>query len=239
MYFKKNQVEGEALLKQFLIKTIFKKYNFDKSNIYMLRSNHKDTKDKEFLEIFNSKAFRDNSLLDYSRAYFLYQSLINLKGISGDVAECGSFRGGTAYMFGKITNEQISIFDTFEGMPDLITEHDTHRAGDLKNTSIEHVTNLLKEFDNINIYQGFFSDTFKQLSEKKYKFVHCDADIYQSIMDVNNYFYNRMEKGGIIVYDDYGWASTKGAQKAILEFFEDKPELPIYLPTRQAFIIKQ
>lgn len=45
----------------------------------------------------------------------------------------------------------------------MITEHDTHKAGDL---NIEHI-------DNINIYQGF-----KKLDEKKYKFVHCDADIY-------------------------------------------------------------
>lgn len=147
--------------------------------------------------------------------------------------------GGTAYMFSQITEDKISIFDTFEGMPNLITEHDTHKAGDLNDTNIEHINNLLGGIDNINIYQGFFSDSFKKLDEKKYKFVHCDADIYQSIMDVNNYFYHRMEKGGIIVYDDYGWSTTEGAQKAVLEFFENKPEYPIYLPTRQAFIIKQ
>ena len=205
----------------------------------MLRSNHKDRKDIEFLNIFKSKEFQDNSLLDYSRAYFLYQCIINLKNLNGEVAECGSFKGGTAYMFAKITKDKISIFDTFEGMPDLITEHDTHKAGDLNDTSIEHVTNLLKNFNHLDIYQGFFSDTFKTLEDKKYKFVHCDADIYTSIMDVNNYFYDRMEKGGMIVYDDYDWASTEGAQKAILDFFDDKPELPIYLPTRQAFIIKQ
>lgn len=43
----------------------------------------------------------------------------------------------------------------------------------------------------------------------------------------------------MIVYDDYGWASTKGTQKAVLDLFKDKKEYPIYLPTRQAFIIKQ
>lgn len=208
----------------------------------MLRSNHKDSKDFEFREIFNSSQFKNNSLLDFSRAYFLYQSLRNLSHIDGAIAECGTYKGGSAYLLAKVDagKSDIHLFDTFEGMPDLISSVDTHKKGDLKDTTFEDVKKLMSPFSRVNIHKGLFSDTFKNIqSDSKFKFVHCDADIYQSVYQTTEFFYPRLISGGMMIYDDYGWASTKGAQKAVLDFFKDKPEYPIYLPTRQAFIIKK
>ena len=208
----------------------------------MLRSNRKDSKDTDFRKIFNSPEYQKNSLLDFSRAYFIYQCLKNLETVEGSIAECGTYKGGSAYLMASTVKNspKIHLFDTFEGMPDIITQHDTHRKGDLKDTSFEGVSALMQPFKNINIHQGLFSDSFKLIDpNEKFKFVHCDADIYQSVQDTNEFFYSRLVKGGMMVYDDYGWASTKGAQKAVLDFFKDKKEYPIYLPTRQAVIIKQ
>lgn len=229
-------------MKKLIINLICKRFNFDKSNIYMLRSNHKDSKDIAFKELFNQREFQDNSLLDYSRAYFIYQWLQNLENISGSIAECGSYQGGTAYLIAKSINHNtnIHIFDTFEGMPNLISEHDSHKAGDLADTSFEKVKELLTPFSNLQIHQGLFSDCFKGINkDEEFKLVHCDADIYESVMDTHEFFYPKLVKGGVIIYDDYGWATTKGAQKAVLDFYKDKPEYPVYLPTRQAFIVKQ
>lgn len=229
-------------MKKILIDLICKKWNLDKKNLYMLRSNHKDSKDGDFKQIFNSSEYQKNSLLDYSRAYFLYQNLKNLSDVNGSIAECGTYKGGGAFLIAKTANKNtpIHLFDTFEGMPDLIGAHDTHKKGDLKDTSFEHVQTLLSAFKNVTLHKGLFSDTFKSLnSNELFKFVHCDADIYQSVHECNEFFYDKLVPGGIIIYDDYGWASTKGAQKAVLDFFQDKPEYPIYLPTRQAYIIKR
>lgn len=229
-------------MKNFLINLICKKFNFDRSNIYMLRSNHKDSKDADFKSIFETDEYKKNSLLDYSRAYFLYQCVKNLEHVEGSIAECGTYRGGSAYLIAKTLEKptNLHLFDSFEGMPDLITSHDTHKKGDLKDTSFDHVRKLMAPFKNIFIHKGLFSANFPQISpEEKFKFVHCDADIYQSVHETNEFFYPKLVKGGMLVYDDYGWASTKGAQKAVLDFFKDKKEYPIYLPTRQAFIIKQ
>jgi hypothetical protein len=44
--------------------------------------------------------------------------------------------------------------------------------------------------------------------------------------------------GGVIVCDDYGFASCPGARRAIEEFFADKPEKPLALLTGQAVIHK-
>jgi hypothetical protein len=47
-----------------------------------------------------------------------------------------------------------------------------------------------------------------------------------------------MERGGVIVADDYGFTSCPGAKRAWDDFFAGKPEKTIYLPTGQAFVVK-
>jgi len=57
-------------------------------------------------------------------------------------------------------------------------------------------------------------------------------------MDCCDFFYKRLARGGIIIFDDYGYITCPGAKKAIDEFFSGKPEYPCYLPTGQCFAIK-
>ncbi len=41
-----------------------------------------------------------------------------------------------------------------------------------------------------------------------------------------------------MVFDDYGFPSCPGARKAVDEFFSDKEEFPLYLPSGQCFIVR-
>jgi len=69
-------------------------------------------------------------------------------------------------------------------------------------------------------------------------FAHIDLDLYQGVLDTLAFVYPRMPTGGVIVCDDYGFASCPGARRAIEEFFADKPEKPLALLTGQAVIHK-
>lgn len=79
---------------------------------------------------------------------------------------------------------------------------------------------------------------FKEVSEKKFSFVHIDVDLYQPIRNSLEFFYNRMLPGGIIVFDDYGFTFFPGAKKAVDEFMQNKNDFFIALPSGQAFLIK-
>ena len=66
-----------------------------------------------------------------------------------------------------------------------------------------------------------------------------DADIYSSTLDGLEYFYPRMSKGGVILFDDYNFPHAPGVAKAVQEFTNNKGERIIVSPLDyQAFIIK-
>ena len=93
--------------------------------------------------------------------------------------------------------------------------------------------------DSVKLIKGLFPDSVSSLpNDIKFAFVHLDIDLYEGTAAGCVYFYERMTTGGIILVDDYGFLSCPGVREAIDVFFDDKPEIPIYLPSGQALIIK-
>ena len=76
------------------------------------------------------------------------------------------------------------------------------------------------------------------MNDDKISFAHIDVDIYRSTLDCCTFIYPRLSPGGFIICDDYGFPSCPGARTAIDEFFANKPEVPLVLPTGQAVIFR-
>ena len=183
----------------------------------------------------------DHSLVDKVRCYMLYQLSRQALGLQGDVAEIGVYKGGTARMLAKVfepKKKNVHLFDTFAGMPPCDAERDLHHEGDFSDTSLEGVQKYLSDCPNVRFYQGFFPATSKPVEGKRFCFVHIDVDIYRSVLDCCAFFYPRMEKGGVMIFDDYGSLSCPGAKTSVDEFFCDKPEKPCYLLTGQSVVIR-
>ncbi len=181
------------------------------------------------------------TLVDKVRCFMLYQCTKNSAQIAGDIAEIGVFRGGTARLLAKTSapaGKTVHLFDTFAGMPSVDSSADLHQAGDFANTSIEAVQAYLHDCSNVRLYKGIFPSTAQPIEQRSFALVHIDVDIYRSVLNCCDFFYPRMERGGIMIFDDYGFLSCPGAKKAVDEFFADKPEVPIYLPTGQCLAIR-
>lgn len=69
-----------------------------------------------------------------------------------------------------------------------------------------------------------------------YSFCHFDVDLYEGTLACLRYFYDRMLPGGIMLSHDYGLLA--GVEAAFTEFFADKPERVIELPTTQCMVVK-
>ena len=161
--------------------------------------------------------------------------------IPGDIAEFGVFKGHTAAMILNVMKKEGSdktlyLFDSFQGLPDSNYEGDEYWNDGIyfKSTLAEQVKILLNNNEQVEIVEGFFSDTLKNYQEVSYSFCHLDVDIYPSVIECFEYIYPRLRQGSIIAFDDYGFPACIGAKKAVDELIDKYGISILTLPTGQA-----
>ena len=69
--------------------------------------------------------------------------------------------------------------------------------------------------------------------------LHIDLNSSKPTLDSLEYFYPKLEKNGIILFDDYSWNGYEKTREIIEIFLEDKEGEFLHLPTGQAFFVKK
>ena len=67
--------------------------------------------------------------------------------------------------------------------------------------------------------------------------MHIDVDLYEPVRDCLKYFYPKLEKGGVMINDDFNSPLFPGAGKAWHEFFETIGKGYAVLDTGQAVFL--
>jgi O-methyltransferase len=109
-----------------------------------------------------------HTLVSADRLYVLYVTALNCLQLPGEFWECGVYKGGTARMLAALLRDRdsarsLQLFDTFAGMPDADQLNDTHRRGDLADTSLQTVRSVVGDEANITYHEGFIPETFAGL----------------------------------------------------------------------------
>ena len=177
------------------------------------------------------------------RCYMLYQLGRYAQAVPGDMAECGTFKGGTAHLLAHVVGpgRRLHLFDTFTGMPAFVRpERDHHQPGDFGKTSLGYVQRRLAAFDFVEFHAGVIPATLAEVRDVgAYAFVHLDVDIYPTMLECCQWFWPRLSVGGVMVFDDYGYrVYRQAARKAVDEYCATVGIHPIVLPTGQAMVIK-
>jgi len=173
------------------------------------------------------------------KLHVLYQLIQSTSNVVGDIAEVGVYRGGSAKFLVEIgKGKQVYLFDTFAGMPE-VSDKDMHKEGDFASTSLEAVERFLGDHDNLSLFKGIFPETAEAIDDKRFSLVHIDVDIYQSVKDCSEFFYYKMNPGGVMLFDDYGALICPGAREAVDEFFAKRSDFRLYLPTGQFMVVKE
>ncbi len=188
------------------------------------------------------RRMKDDSSIAVGRykGYIISRFAQSCSALEGDMAEVGVYRGGSAFLLAKLVpNKTWHLFDTFDGIYKINPKHDDDEfKGSFRSTSLKKVQDVLCDCKNVEFYPGWFPDTADPVEDKTFSFVHADADVFPSTRDICKFFYPRLVKHGMIIFDDYGYHGTPGAKKAVDQFFNDKPENPIVIMGGQAIIIK-
>jgi hypothetical protein len=178
----------------------------------------------------------DEPIRDVERFVFLSLAFdqIHKEGLKGDFAELGVYQGSTAAVLARHArrlNRQIYLLDTYEGFnQEDFSGLDAGRRVAFADTSLEAVRARVGDA-NATYIKGYFPQTAEQLpADGRYCLVHIDADLYAPIMSGLEYFYPRLVPGGFLIVHDYGSLVWEGAEKAIDNFFTDKPECVLPVP---------
>lgn len=164
----------------------------------------------------------------------LFNAVRATEKIPGDLAEAGVAAGGTALvMLRASAAKRLHLFDTFEGLPHGEGEfaHGEFAAsiGDVRAALWRHASRL-------ELHPGLFPASAAGLEDLRFAFVHLDLDLYDSTQAALEWFWPRMEPGGILLSHDY--PLSDGVVRAFDEFFADRPEPFLPLSGNQCLAVK-
>lgn len=180
------------------------------------------------------------------RMWILTRMARHASRLPGNFAEFGVYRGGCAALILSTCSlgapRRFFLFDTFSGLPQTaLTELERSQRfeGRYADTSREHVENLLGEWGNaIEIHEGDVFDTLRETETGDLSLAHLDLNASAPTQKALEYAYPRMVRGGIMVFDDYGWARFAEQRHVIDEFFASCNEEVTALPTGQGLAIR-
>jgi O-methyltransferase len=198
-----------------------------------------DIKEPYFWEIFDK--YKRFTCLGVERFYNIFKSIeyISKTNLSGDLAECGVFLGGSILAAGHfaeyfgLKNRKFYLFDTFQGFPKETVEKDF--LGDVLDLSTIAVfnqnfrsiveKNISESHLNPDMFvlvEGPVEDTLPDFHDVKLSYLRLDTDYYESTFVELSYLYPNLKAGGVIIVDDYG--HFEGVRKAVDKYFEIIPE---------------
>lgn len=201
--------------------------------------------DQEFVKVFN--AIRNHTLVDQYRAYSLWSCIEQVSSVPGALIEVGVWKGGTGALIASQAAqygiaEKVYLCDTFSGVVKASKEFDNaYRGGEHSDTSESVVRALVQqlELNNVRILKGIFPDeTAADIIEPAFRFCHIDVDVYLSAKHVFEWVWDRMEVGGVVVFDDYGFMACQGVTQLVNELKHRSDLFFSYNLNGQAIIVK-
>jgi O-methyltransferase len=181
------------------------------------------------------------------KLYILQSLLKQTRSLDGAVLEAGVWNGGSAllmagYLDSIGSTKHLWLLDTFEGydIVDDVKDGALAQRGLMRGKSVDEVKAAFsKTRTTVHIVKGAIPETLCNVHVSEISFAHIDVNLYEPTRRATEFCLERMPRGGIIVFDDYGWPATYGARQAIDEVCAAFGQETISIPeSSQAFLIR-
>jgi O-methyltransferase len=148
------------------------------------------------------------------------EEFLSVVALSGDVADLGTYRGGTALILRRLAPEKVlHCFDTWEGTP--YNDPLCHHKKESWKSDLEDCRAIVGNDSCTHYYQGVFPSSAVGLEGSRFCFVYIDMDTYQSTRDAIKFFWPLLIDGGKLFIDDWNWLPCAGVEKAVRESFSE------------------
>ena len=179
----------------------------------------------------------------WSSAYAVKNTTSTIKNF----AECGVCDGLTIFYAinaVKDLNEPYAayLYDAWGGLrEDLLLESEKYSAGNYDYLNVLTTQKNLSVFDVDTLFfnKGYIPESFDVAKNPpSIVWLHIDLNGALPTVCALNFFWDRLEEGGVILFDDYAHPGFKDTQNAVDEWMQSKKGTLLHLPTGQAIIIK-
>jgi hypothetical protein len=173
-------------------------------------------------------------------------------GIPGAIVECGVWKGGSMMAVARTllglgrTDIELYLFDTFEGMTEptnkdvsrltgetaaALLARESEKEGSMlwARAPVEEVQRAMCLVSypaaKIHFVRGRVEETIPEQAPERIALLRLDTDWYESTTHELAHLYPRLNAGGVLILDDYGW--WRGAAEATDEYFRQNPPAPL------------
>ena len=162
--------------------------------------------------------------------------------------ECGTANGVTAYFALKEIESKIQkskflmyLYDAWDSMrEEELLKTEMNHVGNYSELNINITKKNLKKFEDKTIYNvGYIPESlFSEKSPKSVIYIHIDLNSAKPTLATLEFFFPKLIKGGVILFDDYGQEEYIDTKKVIDKFFSNKSGMLLKLPTSQAIYFR-
>jgi len=168
-------------------------------------------------------------MIEESEARCLWE-LVHKLDVPGDVLEFGSYIGTSACVLSLALRERndgrrLHCFDSWEGLLERREGKDSDiiDAGHLSlGGSVDLFEKTVRErgaFEVVQIHKGWFKDTLADVANiPRIALIWCDVDRYDSIMEILDDCWDKLEVRGYFATHDIGVTQTRGVYIALKEW---------------------
>ncbi|TAL34684.1 MAG: hypothetical protein EPN98_08520 [Phenylobacterium sp.] len=168
------------------------------------------------------------------------------RNIPGDFVELGVFKGHTTLFCADYVEfggwpKTWWLYDTFEGIPEDQQNPGWKKMNDalyVNSFSYEEVAERFSGFPNIKVIKGRVPEVLQTGAPEQVALMHVDMNNAPAEIGALEFFFERLAPGGIIVFDDFCWATARTQYNAEVEWFAARGLHVLPMPTGQGVFVK-
>ena len=134
--------------------------------------------------------------------------------------------------FAVESKRKIYGIDSFVGFPNVSDFDLSSRNPKNGEWSVRSLAEACESINSLGIFEDeddfqlikliFDEDTNNPIPDLKIALLHIDLDLYQGYKHALEIFWDQLQCGGIVLFDEYDDVKWPGATRAINEFLENK-----------------
>ena len=218
---------------------------FMQDNLVALMRNESFGADTAFVAALLANADDDRDAEKIWRLHTCCWAARSAIAIEGDFVECGTYKGFyagvlTQYLRFETLPQKFYLYDTFAGLvPEWSTDLERRQAnpGYQWDGVYQSVLDRFAIYPNVRVVKGVVPEVFESTAPERIAFLHLDLNAGAAETAALDWLAPRISEGAMVVLDDFGRLEQKDLCKAHLDWWGQRGQTILELPTGQGLVI--